>query len=219
MRSRSAGWCARRHQRAAHNPPDGLNGGLLGPLRGVVRSFYQPATIPLAGGVPTTPSDVVGIRSPKAVPSSRGCGRRVVPNRRWRRQWRSRRRVAAPRSLAFSGQTAPSNEGLEQTSLGPSLRSGPDREAAQSHVVGATTTTGLGRVRTLRGRLARGPRSTRGCELSVGLARSPSGHFASAVAAGSSDDGIFVVGATATTASSWLPRPPGHLASATGGGQ
>ena len=41
MRSRSAGWCARRYQRAAHNPPDGLNGGLLGPLRGVVRSFYQ----------------------------------------------------------------------------------------------------------------------------------------------------------------------------------
>ena len=134
MRSRSAGWCARRYQRAAHNPPDGLNGGLLGPLRGVVRSFYQPATIPLAGGLPTTPSDVVGTRSPKAAPSSRRCGRRVVPNRRWRRQWRSRRRVAAPRSLAFSGQTAPSNEGLEQTSLGPSLRSGPDREAAQSHV-------------------------------------------------------------------------------------
>ena len=134
MRSRSAGWCARRYQRAAHNPPDGLNGGLLGPLRGVVRSFYQPATIPLAGGVPTTPSDIVGIRSPKAAPSSRRCGRRVVPNRWWRRQWRSRRRVAAPRSLAFSGQTAPSNEGLEQTSLGPSLRSGPDREAAQSHV-------------------------------------------------------------------------------------
>ena len=83
MRSRSAGWCARRYQRAAHSPLEGLNGGLLGPLRGVVRSFYQPATIPLAGGVPTTPSDVVGIRSPKAVASSRGCGRRVVPNRRW----------------------------------------------------------------------------------------------------------------------------------------
>ena len=168
MRSRSAGWCARRYQRAAHNPPDGLNGGLLGPLRGVVRSFYQPATIPLAGGVPTTPSDIVGIRSPKAVPSSRGCGRRVVPNRRWRRQWRSRRRVAAPRSLAFSGQTAPSNEGLEQTSLGPSLRSGPDREAAQSHVERLAVLASASRVHAVIecGSLVRG------------LARSCGGWFA-----------------------------------------
>ena len=180
MRSRSAGWCARRYQRAAHSPLEGLNGGLLGPLRGVVRSFYQPATIPLAGGVPTTPSDVVGIRSPKAVPSSRGCGRRVVPNRRWRRQWRSRRRVAAPRSLAFSGQTAPSNEGLEQTSLGPSLRSGPDREAAQSHVRGAW----WGRAGVVVGRCEIGcPVILGGLEdvtSAFGLARSPSGHSASA---------------------------------------
>ncbi len=181
MRSRSAGWCARRYQRAANNPLERLNGALLEPLRGVVRSFYQPATIPPAGGVPTTPSDIVGIRSPKAVPSSRGCGRRVVPNRRWRRQWRSRRRVAAPRSLAFSGRTAPSNERTGADPAGPLTAFG-------SRSRGSSVPCWRGVVGDRRGWLASlskslamwssgGPENV---SSACGLARSPSGHFASA---------------------------------------